>query len=219
MRPVRVLVAAASAVTRAGLEALLGGSDAVAVVASAPDVAAAGARVGELDPDVILLAIDARKPPADAGRLAGAQETNGRPPAVVVMLDVADAQATATALRAGARGVLPHDASGEEIVAALVAAAAGLVVLHADAMHPAAVAAARAAPEPGPNGLPPPLTPREIEVLGMLAEGLANKAIAPRLGISEHTVKAHVAAIFAKLHATTRAEAVAIGVRQGLIML
>ena len=64
-----------------------------------------------------------------------------------------------------------------------------------------------------------PLTPRELEVLGMLAEGLANKNIAARLGLSEHTVKTHVASILGKLGAYSRAEAVAIGVRQGLILL
>lgn len=63
------------------------------------------------------------------------------------------------------------------------------------------------------------LTSREIEVLGMLAEGLGNKAIAKRLGISEHTVKFHVSSIFSKLNASSRTEAVTLGARQGLIML
>ena len=63
------------------------------------------------------------------------------------------------------------------------------------------------------------LTPREIEVLGMLAEGLGNKAIAKRLIISEHTVKFHVSSIFTKLNASSRTEAVTLGARQGLIML
>jgi DNA-binding NarL/FixJ family response regulator len=64
-----------------------------------------------------------------------------------------------------------------------------------------------------------PLTPREIEVLGMIAEGLGNKIIAARLGISEHTVKFHIASIFVKLNARSRTEAVTIGVRQGLLMI
>jgi DNA-binding NarL/FixJ family response regulator len=66
---------------------------------------------------------------------------------------------------------------------------------------------------------PQPLTPREAEVLGMLAEGLGNKVIATRCGISEHTVKTHVAAVFAKLGVSTRAEAVASAARAGLLML
>ena len=64
-----------------------------------------------------------------------------------------------------------------------------------------------------------PLTPREVEVLHMLAEGLGNKTIARRLGISEHTVKFHVGSIFSKLNASSRTEAVTVGVRQGLVML
>jgi DNA-binding NarL/FixJ family response regulator len=63
------------------------------------------------------------------------------------------------------------------------------------------------------------LTPRELEVFAMLAEGVGNKTIAWKLGISEHTVKFHVASIMSKLHATSRTEAVAIGIRRGLIML
>jgi DNA-binding NarL/FixJ family response regulator len=69
------------------------------------------------------------------------------------------------------------------------------------------------------SGSTQPLTRREIEVLGMLAEGLANKNIAARLQISEHTVKTHVASILTKLDAFSRAEAVAIGARRGLILL
>jgi DNA-binding NarL/FixJ family response regulator len=82
------------------------------------------------------------------------------------------------------------------------------------------VSAARGPQAPRAAGAPTqPLTRREIEVLGMLAEGLANKNIAARLGISEHTVKTHVASILTKLDAFSRAEAVAIGARQGLILL
>jgi two-component system, NarL family, response regulator YdfI len=103
-------------------------------------------------------------------------------------------------------------------VAAIETAAAGFVVLHpdtVDALLPAASSAPRTLP-----GLPQQtLTPREIEVLGMIAEGMGNKEIAWRLGISEHTVKFHISSIFAKLNATSRTEAVTVGIRQGLIML
>jgi ATP/maltotriose-dependent transcriptional regulator MalT len=69
------------------------------------------------------------------------------------------------------------------------------------------------------TGVPVALTGREVEILGLLAEGLGNKAIAGRLGISEHTVKTHVTSVFAKLAVSTRAEAVANAIRLGLIML
>jgi DNA-binding CsgD family transcriptional regulator len=77
------------------------------------------------------------------------------------------------------------------------------------------------APSGSDGALPPgqPLTPRELEVLALLAEGQGNKQIAGRLRISEHTVKFHVASVFEKLGAGTRAEAVAIGVRRGVVML
>jgi DNA-binding CsgD family transcriptional regulator len=78
--------------------------------------------------------------------------------------------------------------------------------------EPAVVGAAQAATED-------PLTAREHEVLGLLAEGLPNKQIARQLGISEHTVKFHVSSVFAKLGAQSRAEAVSIGARNGLISL
>ncbi len=115
----------------------------------------------------------------------------------------------------GAFAVLGNDATPSEIVAAIVAVAAGLV-----AVQPRTLARDDAprtpvlAPEPRER-----LTPREIDVLGELARGVPNKTIAGDLGISEHTVKFHVASIFAKLGVASRTEAVAQGVRHGLIML
>ncbi len=114
-----------------------------------------------------------------------------------------------TLLRSGVRVVLPREARPDEIHAAVYAAAAGLVA--APASDAAALFATRA---PTPTA---ELTPREIEVLRLLADGEPNKAIAYKLGISEHTAKYHVASILAKLNAASRAEAVAIGIRAGWI--
>jgi DNA-binding NarL/FixJ family response regulator len=111
--------------------------------------------------------------------------------------------------------VLPPDASAAEILAAVQAAAAGMAVI-----DPGDLESLIASTPPQPAAEPAaPLTLREVEVLRMLAEGAANKNIAWKLGISEHTVKFHVAQILAKLNAGTRAEAVALGIRQGLILL
>jgi len=122
-------------------------------------------------------------------------------------------------LRGGARAVLPRHASPEAIRAAVRAAAAGLASL------PAAVARALldGASRDGARGPVDDgdqiLTPRELEILTLLGEGLVNKQIAVQLGISEHTVKTHLAAIYEKLEASNRAEAVATGLRRGLILL
>jgi DNA-binding NarL/FixJ family response regulator len=121
------------------------------------------------------------------------------------------------ALHAGIRAVLPNEISTDQLAAALQAAAAGLVVLH-PAEIPAAFPAAAPASQPLTE-LPEPLTRREREVLQMLAAGLANKEIAARLNISDHTAKFHVAAILGKLGAATRTEAVALGIRRGLVLL
>ena len=128
-------------------------------------------------------------------------------------------------LAIGVRGVLPDDSTAEEIGAAVEAAIVGLVVLPPDQVGE--LVRSRSAPLPERDGTrsglrgsrAPPLTPREQEILGMLAEGLPNKAIASRLGISDHTVKTHLEAIFDKLGASTRAEAVARAVRAGLLLL
>ncbi|MBC8087048.1 MAG: response regulator transcription factor [Phycisphaerae bacterium] len=129
-------------------------------------------------------------------------------------------------LRRNVRGVLASDATASEIAAGVRAVRAGLVVIEpriAQELHQ--TSRRRPASRITDNGLvrapdqSPPLSAREREVLGLLAEGLATKNIAHQLGISAHTVKAHVESIFAKFGATTRAEAVAIGVRRGAVLL
>jgi DNA-binding NarL/FixJ family response regulator len=115
-------------------------------------------------------------------------------------------------------GVVSRDATGAELRAAVAAAAQGLVVL------PAALVRGLGRdelglPPPGVGALEEALTPRELEVLDLLSQGLANKAIAARLGISENTVKFHVAAVIGKLGASGRTDAVTRGLRRGLIRL
>lgn len=134
----------------------------------------------------------------------------------VLLVDRPHADVAAAALRAGASAVLARQSDARELLAAIAAVRAGLVVLDPsvrDALAPA-TAALRGTAAPAE-----PLTARERQVLAMLANGLSNRRIAERLAISENTVKAHVAAIFAKLGATTRTEAVTLGVRLGLVML
>lgn len=206
----RVLIVAPSAVVRAGLESLLAGSPTLEVVGSAPGLDALPARVASLHPDVILIELERERDP-ELGLLASLAP-------IVLLGDESDSAAVTEALRHGVRAVLPREAAAEEIVAAVEAAAAGLLALHpttADTLLPLLGPLSRSPTTAGAETL----TPREIEVLGMLAEGAGNKLIARRLGISEHTVKFHVGSILAKLNASSRTEAVTLGVRQGLIML
>jgi DNA-binding NarL/FixJ family response regulator len=184
------------------------------VVGSFP-IGTALAQFENLQPDVVLLDLESRVDEA----MSQAIESGGmvRDSALVILIDDPEFS-VANALHAGIRAVIPRSATAEEIVAAIQASVAGLVVLHPDALHSVL--------SPTPSGVQPEfhpsdqiLSPREIEVLRMIAEGLGNKEIASKLGISDHTVKFHVSAIFAKLGASSRTEAVIIGIREGLIMV
>jgi len=210
----RALIGASSGVVRAGLESLLATAPTFQVVGSFP-IATALAQFENLQPDVMLLDLES---PVDETTLQ-ALESAGmvRNSAVVILIDDPEFS-VANALHAGIRAVIPRSATAEEIVAAIQASVAGLVVLHPDALHSVL--------SPTPSGDQPEfhpsdriLSPREIEVLRMIAEGLGNKEIASKLGISDHTVKFHISAIFAKLGASSRTEAVIIGIRAGMIMV
>lgn len=148
-------------------------------------------------------------PAGAADALERLADVEGAP---VLALIAHEAQAP-LALAAGARGAVLRDARPDRLEAALRAVAAGLVVLD----EAAAETALR--PRPVESPLADALTPREREVLQLLSQGLSNKLIAARLGISEHTAKFHVNAIFGKLSATTRTEAVARAARLGLVVL
>ena len=193
---IAVLIAASSAVGRAGLKSLVEdtGECVVAGTASAGEIVELAF---ELHPDVILWQIS---PDEDAGAILRLLERQN-----TILLT---SNAGLDSIRAGARGVLPPDASPDQIGAAIRAAAAGLGVFSPE--HLEAPALQRTAST---------LTAREKEVLQMIAEGLANKEIAWRLGISDHTVKFHVSALLGKLGAGSRAEAIGAGIRQGVIML
>jgi DNA-binding NarL/FixJ family response regulator len=182
---IRVRIESTSAVTRAGLEALLASRPEIEVVDSASEA------------DVVL---------SEALEIS-ALEISERSVPVVLLGDVTPQEG----LRAGARAVLGRDASPAQIAAALQAAAAGLIAVP---VHDSGAIAPPLAEDSAE-----PLTPRELDVLEMLAEGLSNKMIAYRLSISEHTAKFHVNSILTKLNAGTRTEAVMRGVRLGLVKL
>ena len=132
----------------------------------------------------------------------------------LVLVDRPDAEFARAALAAGAGGVVAASADRDELLGAIEAVRAGLLVLDPGARDALAPAAVRAT-----HVLAGDLTERERQVLAMLAAGNSNRLIAERLAIAENTVKAHVASIFGKLGATTRTEAVTIALRRGLVML
>jgi DNA-binding NarL/FixJ family response regulator len=199
---IRLLIAAPSAVVRAGLEALAASSPELEMVGSFADLAA----VEELHPDVVLTSVPLSEIAAPA---------TARAPALVLLTTEPQPSWTQEALRLGVRALLPRDASQTEVLAAVEAAASGMAVL-----DPRELELLLSATAPVPASVETAaLTPRELEVLHMMADGAANKIIAWRLGISEHTVKFHVASILGKLGAASRTEAVTIGIRRGLVLL
>ncbi len=214
---ISVLVHTANPIMRAGLESIIRTNPTLAVVGSSSDTIALMQQVEELQPDVVLLEwLGSDEELISENELFLVTEPNT--PAVVVLTDNFDKDWATDALFVGVRGILPRSATAEEIVAAIAAAFSGLVVLYPDLVFDL-VPPTESSDRTSPASPIQALTPREIEVLGMLALGLGNKNIAKRLGISEHTVKFHVSSIFSKLNASTRTEAVALGARLGLIML
>jgi NarL family two-component system response regulator YdfI len=187
----------------------------VEVVGSTAHFESLAAQLLEVEADIVLVEAPGEQFEGVIDSLAASQLASEA--TIVVLSDHSEPRWFADALRAGVRALLPSDISSDQLVAALEAAAAGLVVMHpveVDAMFALAESASHPLAE-----LAEPLTRRESEVLQMLASGLANKEIAARLTISEHTVKFHVAAILGKLGAGSRTEAVSIGIRRGLVLL
>jgi DNA-binding NarL/FixJ family response regulator len=213
---VRVLVIAGDPLARAGLAALLGSQPEVIVagLAATDDDLAAAVTVHR--PEVLLWDWGWNSDAALAALVALAPflEGAGALPVAVLLADQTHVRA---AWAAGARGVLRRDAGSERIAVAL-----GALAQHIAVIAPDFVAALIGEMEPpGDAGQPlvEPLTPRELEVLRLMAEGLPNKGIAQQLEISEHTVKFHVNAILGKLGVESRTEAVVRATRLGLILL
>lgn len=216
---ISVFIVATSPLARSGLENLLLARQ-VEIAGSAAHLDELDGRLADLSVDAIL--IDSTGEPFESFLNSLVDSGLASDFNIVVLAEPASLAASSAALREGVRALLPNDVSPEQLVAALQAAASGLLVL-----HPAQAAAqittngfASAPPRTRELGeLAEPLTPRESEVLQMLASGLGNKEIAAKLAISEHTVKFHVASILGKLGAATRTEAVSIGIRRGLVLL
>ena len=211
---IRVFLIAASPLARAALQNRLK-AQSVKVVGGAASIDALASDLSDAQADILLIDAAGEPPEAIIESLADSDLAAEIP--IVVLTEASAPAASVQALHAGIRAMLPSEISTDQLIAALQAAAAGLVILHPSEI-PAAFPVSAPASQPLAD-LPEPLTRREREVLQMLAAGLANKEIAARLNISDHTAKFHVAAILGKLGASTRTEAVALGIRRGLVLL
>lgn len=200
-QPVRVSVVASTPTMRVGLRTMLETAEesSMLVVVEVPPAS------GEAETDVLLV--------ADEGSLARAALADEGTQSLVLLSEDEDAVSRLRGLPLRGWGILPPDASPEELAAAVLAAAQGLAVLpqHLVERLPPGAAVVEELPEP--------LTAREREVLELLGQGLSNRLIARELHISEHTVKFHISSLYSKLGVGNRAEAVSQGARRGLISL
>jgi DNA-binding NarL/FixJ family response regulator len=195
--PIRVLLCDDHAVVREGLARLLESTEGIDVAGTAADGVEAVAAAVELRPDVILM--DLQMPNLDGVGATRRISSEAPEAQVVVLTSFSDNTRIHDALDAGARGYLLKDAEAPEVVRAIRAAARGEAPLDPRV--------ARAVLARGTTPAMDGMTAREREVLGLLGTGLANKAIARKLGISEATVKAHLTRIFRQIGVTDRTQA------------
>ena len=207
---VNVLLVDDHSVVRQGLRMFLALDPDLEVVGEARDGAEAVRRARELQPDVVLM--DLLMPGMDGIEATTAIRREMPDTEVVALTSVLEDDKVYGAIRAGAIGYLLKDTEADELCRAIKAAAAGQVQL-----SPAA--AARLMRQVRAPEAPDELTPREREVLRLLAEGLANKEIARELSIGEKTVKTHVSNILSKLGVLSRTQAALQAVRMGLVDL
>lgn len=229
---IRVLIADDQRVVRDGLVLLIGMLDGIEVVGAARDGAEAVRLARELRPDLVLM--DLNMPVMNGAAATAALREQVPDCAVLVLTTYADDDSVFPALRAGARGYLTKDADGDQVEAAIRNIHGGRTWLDpivqerlvVAALQPGAVAGGAAVGGPddaaadqgtvGGRQLPDGLTPREAEVLTLIADGLSNAQICARLVVSQATVKTHINRIFAKIGAHDRAQAVRYAYRNNL---
>lgn len=211
----RVLIVAGSPLARTGLTTLLSDHENIQIVGQVDDVLLAES-IDVYRPEVMIwdLGYEPQQYIEQLGELHGA--------GVAALGLTADKWGAAESLpalvAAGLRGLLPQDARSDVLVSAIQAAAGGMLVIDAEIGEAAFARSGMAAPNANGEEVEA-FTPREREVLTLVAEGLPNKIIARQLNISEHTVKFHLNAILTKLGAQSRTEAVVRATRLGLIAL
>ena len=207
-----VIVIAVSPVIRMGLSAMLDDNPKLTVVKSGSDIDSLTDEFIELQPDIVLLDWNS----SDFESISQSEQFLS---ATIILLNELEDIDFGAILNAGVKGILLQTSSESEIIAAVKAVASGLVVLHPEIIDNLQLQKSANFQQQADIKSIQTLTPREIEILQMLTPGLSNKVIAKQLNISDHTVKFHISSIFQKLNVSTRTEAVAVGVRLGLIML
>lgn len=229
--PTIIFIVANSSIVRAGLETVMRQKSDFVIAGSASDFdTALSAFSINKSVDVILVNIEREKDFDDLNQFLEDSLQEFNLPALVALVpsEMLNAQSVLRLLQGGMRGILPNDATANEIIAAILAAASDLTALPSSLFENLLdFSLSNDAPNSLieideidlPNEPFEKLTPRETEILEMLADGASNKAIAYQLEISEHTVKFHVASIFGKFGVNTRTEAVTQGLRRGLILL
>jgi DNA-binding NarL/FixJ family response regulator len=207
---IRVVLADDHAVVRQGLRTFLDLQEDIEVVAEAADGETAVGATLRTDPDVVLL--DLVMPGLDGVGVLGRLRARDARARVIVLTSFGDDDKLFAALRAGAAGYLLKDVEPSELVRAIRSAHAGQSPL-------SPVIATRVVEEVAHGGgaAPGELTPRELDVLTLIARGRSNKVIARELGVAEKTVKTHVSHILGKLGLTDRTQAALYAVRQGLV--
>jgi DNA-binding NarL/FixJ family response regulator len=212
----RVLIVDDEQLVRTGLRMILDAEDDLVVVGEAANGREALEHVREHAPDVVLM--DIRMPGIDGleatRRLCA--DGDARAPKVVILTTFDLDEHVYEALRAGASGFLLKDVPAHQLVHAIRVAAAGDALLAPSITRRLIASFTRAAPPRGASRLEQ-LTPRENEVLTLLAEGLSNHEIATRLFVGDATVKTHVASILTKLRVRDRVQAVVVAYRTGLV--
>ena len=211
---IRVLITDDHLIVREGLRLILETVDGIEIAGEASDGAECLALVPECKPDVILM--DLQMPRMDGITAIGHLRSEYPEIAIVILTTYNEDDLMIRGLQAGARGYLLKDTNRENLLDTIQAAAKGETLLKPEIL--ARVLAARHASIPGPvHPVDSTLTERELEVLQSAARGERNKEIAYKLGITERTVKAHLASIYQKFNVDSRAAAVAVAAQKGLL--
>jgi DNA-binding NarL/FixJ family response regulator len=204
MTPIRVLIADDHPMFRFGLRALLSAEADIEIAGEATDGQEAVNQAGRLQPDLVLMDINL---PVLNGIEATRQIASSYPAVGILIITMFEDDTIFAALRAGARGYILKGAEGEETLRAIRAAANGEAIFSPEIARRLNRFFAQPLPQPAPQPFQD-LTPRERDILRLLARGLTNMAIAERLSLSPKTVRNQVSIIFSKIQVSDRAEAI-----------